>query len=101
LNRVKPVVNPQFLVDGVEEDGLFHGVQPVIANVSSDEGGIPLLHEPVVILVVGAAAGEGDSREAFLQEADEVPVDKFAAVVGVEFLDGERDAGKDVGEGIL
>jgi len=51
--------------------------------------------------VVGAAAGEADSREAFLQEADEVPVDKFAAVVGVEFLDGERDAGKDVGEGIL
>jgi hypothetical protein len=68
------VVEPHFVVELIEQQGLGHGVETLVAEEGSDLGKVLLFDETVVVLVKRAAAGEFDALGSLSPEADEVVV---------------------------
>ena len=58
-------------------------IQAVVSYVSPHQCTILLLYEAVIILVIGAAATQAQSRNFLAEVADEVGIEEFAAVVRV------------------
>src|SRR4030042_2277750 len=85
------VVEPHLLIELVDGLGLFGSVKASRAQIGPDQGGVLLLHKAVVILVEGSAAGEGDVFDCLFPEADQVSVEEFAAVIGMDFQHGEGE----------
>ena len=83
------VVAAHQVIELVEEIGLLNGIQAVVAKISPDQACVFLLDEAVIILVPGPAAGQVDTGDLLTPEADQVMVEKFAAVVRVNFPDRE------------
>lgn len=83
------VVEPHLVVETIEQTGLFDGVQAIIADDSSHQGGILLFHLAIVILVIGATARQDGTADTLAEETQEVLVQELAAVVRVQFQDGE------------
>lgn len=48
-------VNPDLLIDPVQKRGLSCSIKPFISKHASDKEPIPLLNEPVIVLVIRAA----------------------------------------------
>src|SRR4030065_7938 len=53
----KVVVEPEPVVERVEQVRLVDGIETVVANVGTDKGGVLLLNETIVVLVPLPAAG--------------------------------------------
>ena len=60
-----------------------------MAEVVTHQRRVLLFDEPVVLLVIGTAAGELDTWDGFIPEAEHMVVEELAAVVGVDLQDGE------------
>ena len=58
-------------------------IQAVVSYISPHQCTILLLHEAVIILVIGAAAAQARSRNLLAEVADEVGIEEFAAIVRV------------------
>ena len=83
------VIEPHVVVQPIESLSLQHRVEALGAQVSPDQGGILLLDEAVVVLVVRAATRQLHLLDPFAPEADQVGVEELAAVVRMDFPDGE------------
>src|SRR3989304_5085412 len=83
------VVEPHVVVKLVEQMGLPDGVQALIAEVGADQGAVLLLDEAVVVALEGSAARELNALVTVLPEAAQMIVEELAAVVGVNFQDGD------------
>ena len=77
------------LVKGIESSTLDTTIQTVVSYVSPDQCTVLLLHEAVIILLVGAAATEVQPGNLFSKVADEVVIEEFAAIVWMKLPDGE------------
>jgi hypothetical protein len=71
------VVDPYFVVELVDGDGLGDGIEAVVAQVSSDQARVLLFDEAIVVLVVRSAAGEGNTLDNALKEAKQVVVEEL------------------------
>jgi hypothetical protein len=81
------------------QEGLFlEACEPVITDIFTDDGAVFLFDEAVVIVLVIAAASEGEAL-LFAPDFGGV-VDKLAAVVTVELQHGAGDGVSDVRESL-
>ncbi len=94
------VIEPHFVIELIERQGLRHGVEALIAQVSADQSKVlPLpasrqvFNEIVIVLLEGATAREMNTLDNVLPEAHKVVVEELTAVIGVDFEDRERKAG--------
>jgi hypothetical protein len=78
-------------VESIEEVDKLRFVEALIAEPLTDMGPVFLLDVSVIILVVGARAGELDRVFAVVEVTQEVPVEEFGAVVAVKTSKGERE----------
>ena len=75
------VVEPRSVVEVVQSQGLGDGVETLVAQVSTNQGRVPLFDEAVVVLVVRSAAGEPHPLDPLLPEAEHVIIEELATVV--------------------
>ncbi len=71
-------------------------IEAFIAEPLADMSPVFLFDMSVVLIVVGAAAGELDGLGSLREVAEEVVVKEFGAVIAVEAEEGEREGGFDV-----
>jgi len=76
-NRLKEVVvEPEFVIQAVEQAGLRNRIQTPIANIGADEREIVLFDEAVVVFVEGATARDFGAH--FLSpEAQQMGIEEF------------------------
>src|SRR3990172_678690 len=89
------VVQPELVIELVEQIGLRHRIQALVTDVSPHQAEVVLFHKAVIVLLKGAAAGEFHSLELALQEFEQESVEKLAAIVWVELHERERKAAED------
>lgn len=88
---------PPFVAVEVVESGNDLGVlEAAVAEPLTDMGPVFLFDMGVIVFVVGARASDLDREFSVLEVADEVPVEKFRAVIAVEAEEWKREAGFDV-----
>jgi len=97
----KVVIEPHEFVELVEQACLSDGIEAAVAQVGADQSKVLLLDEAIVVLVERAAAGDSDTGHLVSPEAEQVVVEEFGAIVGVDLADGEGDAAHDALGGIL
>jgi hypothetical protein len=83
------VVEPHSVIEAVEGSGLGDRVEALMAEVASDEGGVLLLDEAVVVLVERATAGEAEARDSVVPVADEMIIEELTAIVRMDLQDRE------------
>ena len=93
------VVAAHLLVELMEQLCLGHGVQAFMAQISADQGAVLLLHEGVVVLVIGSGSGQLYVASSLSPEAQQVVVEELTAVVGMDLLDFEGQLSENVAEG--
>ena len=82
-------VEPQDLVHGLERQEGCTGAVAMVPDVAAEDGAIALLDIGLIVLAVGAAAGEPDALLA--TPRDEDVVEELPAIVGVEAPQGHRE----------
>jgi len=74
------VVHPHLVVELIDGDGLGDGIEPIVAQIGTNQGGVLLFDEAIVVLVVGSAAGELNTLDGVFPEAEQVVIEELAAV---------------------
>src|SRR6266540_3694252 len=90
-DRTKKVAKktPFFAIQLVEQLGDVLSFQSAVTHQLTHMGPVLLFHPRVVILSIGARAGEADRDTAFAKVVHQMPVEELATVVGIEAQDGE------------
>ena len=94
------MVDPYEVVDVVEGQDVSNGVEPMVAEEGADEGEVLLLDTGVVVLVIGARAGQGDAWDEVAPEAQQVIVEKGTVVIGVDSEHWEGWPAEDAAKGV-
>ena len=75
-------------------------IEAEVAEEGADDGAVLLFDAVVVVLVVGARAGDADVGVVGFEEGEEVVVDELATVVDVDDFGREGEALEEMGEGV-
>ncbi len=73
-------------------------IEAFISEPLADMGPVFLFDMSIVLIVVGAAAGELDGLGSLGEVAEEVVVKEFGSVIAVEAEEGKRERGFDVAD---
>lgn|GEM_PF-4559298 len=84
------VVAPHLVVEHVESDSLYDGIEALVAEECTHQRGILLFHSGVVVLVKGATARELYTLDNVAPEAQQMVAEELTAIVGMDFEDWER-----------
>lgn len=68
------------------------GVKASVADIGTDEAGIVLLDEAVIILLIRSAAGDLKIGQPVLSKTEQGLVEEFRAVIRMELAKRERQA---------
>jgi len=85
----------------VEQVGLGDGVEAGETDVTANQRAIFLFDQGIVVLVKGARAGQREVGDGLVPVPEQEAIEELEAVVGVEFQDGERQAGQETLERVL
>src|SRR5207253_9968210 len=85
-DRAKEVAKPApFLaVEIVEQFGHVRAFEPSVADQLAHMSPVLLFDPRVVVLAIGAGASHGDWPPPFARVVHQMPVEKLAAVIGIE-----------------
>ena len=90
--------SPFLGVKVIEERNGMGVIDAVVADPLADMSPVFLFDMGVVLFVVRAAAGELDGLFSVGEVAEEVVVEEFGSVIGVEAEEGEREREFDVAD---
>lgn len=83
---------PFLAVAIVEQLGHLHPFAPPVTDQLAHIGPVFLFHPRVLVLVIGARAGEAERGQPFPEVVHQRPVEELAAIIGVEAQEDKGQA---------